>query len=84
MNSLSLTLKNLKKTIADCYIKVTDTTIIDRIKQKINNSINVNNQTINKKIQEGAFCNLPPKIGYVDEKTLPISAHYNMSYSPIT
>lgn len=84
MNSLSLTLKNLKKTIADCYIKVTDTTIIDRIKQKINNSINVNNQTINTKIQEGAFCNLPPKIGYFDEKTVPIYAHYNMSYSPIS
>lgn len=82
MYSLPIILKNITKKIDDCYIKVTDTTIINRIKNKINDSINQNNQTISKKIQEESFCNLPPKIGYFDEKTVPLYSNYNMSWIP--
>ena len=34
--------------------------------------------------KEQSFTNLPPKIGYFNEKTVPLYAHYNMSYSAIS
>lgn len=78
MYSISLILKDLKNVIAKCQFFFSSTTLETDTEQIINNLCNVDN-IIGKTVKEASFKNLPPKIGYFNETTIPMYASYNMS-----
>ena len=86
MLTLPLTLKDLKNSIGTAYTTVTNATFLNRIKNRIKESINTNSSSgeIYNAVKDAAFTNLPPKIGYLDEKTVPMYAAYNMSNMAVT
>ena len=86
MLSLAQTIKDLKNSIVTAHTTVTNNTFLNRIKNRITESIGTNSTTgeIYNVVKDAAFTNLPPKIGYLDEKTVPMYAAYNMSNMAVT
>ena len=85
MQSLSLIAKDLADRISKAYTVVSGDTILKRIKNHIVESAKTQNDgTMYNVIKESAFTNLPPKIGYIDETTVPIYAAFNMSFSEVS
>ena len=86
MLTLPLILKDLKNSIGTAYTTVTNNTFLNRVKNRIKESIDTNSSSgeIYNVVKDSAFTNLPPKIGYLDEKTVPMYAAYNMSNMAVT
>lgn len=86
-NTINKRLKEIKANIESAFTTVTNNTFINEIKNQINtlttNTTN-SNANITKMIVEASFSNLPPKIGYLDETTVPINANFNMSYNEVS
>lgn len=85
-NTINKRLKEIKANIESAFTTVTNNTFINEIKNQINtlttNTTN-SNANITKMIVEASFSNLPPKIGYLDETTVPMNANFNMSFSGV-
>ena len=84
--SLSKKLKELKSNIVNSFTTVTNNTFLNEIRNQITTmttNTTDNNANITKMIVEASFSNLPPKIGYLDETTVPMNANFNMSFSGV-
>ena len=82
MMSLAQTIKHLKNTITNYTNFINSKSIENFATTKIVNYINGTEggaQSIRNIVKERTFKNLPPKIGYFNETTVPLIANFNMS-----
>jgi len=82
MMSLAQTIKHLKNTITNYTNFINSKSIENFATTKIVNYINGTEggtKSIRNMIKERTFKNLPPKIGYFNETTVPLIANFNMS-----
>ena len=82
MMSLAQTIKHLKNTITNYTNFINSKSIENFATTKIVNYINGTEggaKSIRNMIKNRTFKNLPPKIGYFNETTVPLIANFNMS-----